>query len=138
MEPNVLALLGAYPEINNKLYDIRPKYNETHYGLRNDNDYCTKVDNYNLENPNNMFGTRNYFTDYAYHSKQLRKERSKCLIALPRKRVMAKHGKVVMPYLASNMPTKDFNSVKFEKDGNFSMILIEKIQFKLGDYEFLQ
>ena len=72
MEPNVFALLGAYPEIDHKRYELRSKYNETHYGLRNDNEYCTKVDNYNLANPKNMFETRNYFTDYPYHSKLMR------------------------------------------------------------------
>jgi len=71
MEPNILALLGAYPKIDNKVYEIFAKKNQAHYGIINDPDYCTKVDNYNLAHPENMLEQRNFFTDYPYGSKMI-------------------------------------------------------------------
>lgn len=38
------------------------------FGLFNDDDYCERVDYYNLGHPANLFEKKNFFTDYGPHS----------------------------------------------------------------------
>jgi len=68
---NPFNLLGAYPEV---LIQVpyrskfeKPAYHKINYGLVNDDDYCDKVDQFNFENPQNMFKKMNFFSDYTLH-----------------------------------------------------------------------
>jgi len=60
---NPFYILGGYSEINST-YQRRFSYDKPIYGLYNDDDYCEKVDAYNLAHPENMLEQRNFFTDF--------------------------------------------------------------------------
>lgn len=74
---NPLYLLGAYPDLTSAYKDLSnkfffgqiPNYSRPHYGLINEDDYCTRVDIYNLEHQENMFKQQTFFTDYHPVSK---------------------------------------------------------------------
>jgi len=67
-EENPFYLLGAYPEIELTVpYSdkVEKMINKVNYGIRNEDDYCERVDYYNLANPQNIFEKMNFLSDYA-------------------------------------------------------------------------
>jgi hypothetical protein len=63
-QSNPLYLLGAYQEIGIEYFNNKtPQYDKPNYELIHDEDYCFRVDSYNLANPENMFHRKNFFTD---------------------------------------------------------------------------
>jgi len=60
--PNPFKLLDAYPKVTKRI--AKNRYNQVHFGLKNEEDYCDRVDRYNLLHPENMFKEKNFFTDY--------------------------------------------------------------------------
>ena len=69
---NPFHLLGAYPQPKIQIpYEEdfeKTKYHKVNYALFNDEDYCEKVDYYNLVNPRNIFMKQNFFSDYSRDS----------------------------------------------------------------------
>jgi len=86
-ETNPFRVLGAYPKFKVQLAHTdkweKQTYNLVHYGIDNQDDYCERVDHYNLAHPENIFGNKNFFTDYGKGS-------------LPRNDVMYKIGNLFM------------------------------------------
>jgi len=84
---NPFNLLGAYPEVEIQVpYENKTeksKYHKVNYGFYNDDDYCERVDYYNLAHPENMFEKKHFFTDYARDT-------------VPRREVIPSIGKNVM------------------------------------------
>jgi len=97
--PNPFRVLGAYPEIPESFY--KPRYNITHFGLINEDDYCERVDMYNLLHPRNMFDEMNFFTDSSP-------------LMTPRAKVMSKIGKIIMPHMLRSMPEPMYRSKLFQ------------------------
>jgi hypothetical protein len=86
-DTNPFNLLGAYPTPQIPLpYEggfEKMKYDKFNYGIFNDDDYCERVDYYNLARPFNIFERKNFFTDYARDT-------------VPRHDIIPKIGRVVM------------------------------------------
>ena len=92
---NPFPMLGAYPDIDSSYQEI--KYDVPFRGLHSEQDYCERVDLYNIQNPDNMFKQKNFYTDFPkrcthtfiiIHPYQY--------IDLPRARVMDRIGTVLM------------------------------------------
>ena len=92
---NPFPMLGAYPDIDSSYQEI--KYDVPFRGLYSEQDYCERVDLYNIQNPDNMFKQKNFYTDFP----------KRCnntyitiypyqYIDLPRARVMDRIGTVLM------------------------------------------
>jgi len=66
-EINPHKLLGGYKKVPLAFYKDgspkRPNFNKANFHLIHDADYCDRVDMFNLENPENMFQEKNFFTD---------------------------------------------------------------------------
>jgi len=101
---NPFFLLGAYPRIGNEYFnsypDGRPYYHRYNYGLINDDDYCEIVDFYNLAHPENMFESKNFFTDYSR-------------TGLTRSNVIRKIGVDTMRQISRYMEREDFRSYQY-------------------------
>jgi len=73
---NIFEALGAYPEMAQKYLNTYPAYqtyfDQPDHALINDDDYCQKVDAFNLNHPENMFEQMNFFTDYFYGQEMAR------------------------------------------------------------------
>ena len=67
--------LGVYPELSKKHFNSYPQnkpfYNVPMYGLKHEEDYCTRVDLYNFLHPQNMMSNMVFFTDYSNESKKI-------------------------------------------------------------------
>lgn len=68
---NPFFKLGAYPEIKVALpyeHGYEQLVAQGNYGIQNEDDYCERVDYYNLANPENIFEKMNFFSDFAEDS----------------------------------------------------------------------
>ena len=101
---NVFSQLNIYENLTLNYFNddpiLRPNFSEPNMGLINDPDYCEMVDNYNYKNPSNILRRVNFITDYNPDG-------------LPRKDVMSKVGRVVVPEEVS----KDMNRTESRKVG---------------------
>ena len=68
-EHNPYKLLGGYKKVDLKYYKDgtlkQPNFDKANYHLIHDEDYCDRVDFYNLAHSDNMFQESNFFTDVA-------------------------------------------------------------------------
>jgi len=58
---NPFEILGAYRKIEHPY--VRPDYVNTMLGILRDDEYCSKVDKYHLENPESILKKTNFFTN---------------------------------------------------------------------------
>ena len=62
---NPFFMLGYYSDVINSYKETSvPLKKVTYYGLYKEDDYCPLVDMYNLQNPENMFSKKHFFTDH--------------------------------------------------------------------------
>jgi len=65
---NPFKVLGAY-ERDPIIHVPNPTYGRVHYGIHNERSYCEKVDLYNINHPEIMFGNEGtIFTDFGQRS----------------------------------------------------------------------
>jgi len=95
---NIFHLLGAYSE-RDTMY-VPERLQNFSLGIINDDNYCEAVDAYNLANPQNLLETKHFMTDYYENS-------------VPRAKVMAKIGEVVMKEIKWTMKEEDAKSRKY-------------------------
>lgn len=79
-ESNIFENLGAYQQLDVKYFNAYPNghplYSYPNMGLINDPSYCEIVDYYNLFNPENVFDSMNFFTDYHPEGNSTRPRRN--------------------------------------------------------------
>ncbi len=65
---SLLKQLKLYKTLPLEYYNddpiLKPNPQVPNMGLVNDDNYCEKVDDYNLRNPDNVFKQMNFVTDY--------------------------------------------------------------------------
>jgi len=67
---NPFKILGVYEEPSSHILD--PHYNDVHFGIQNNNDYCKLVDMVNLKGPGHLYSSKGFvFTDFSKNSKKL-------------------------------------------------------------------
>jgi len=85
---NPFYMLGAYEKIVVEIpFENKPeknKYDQVLYGYQNDDDYCERVDYYNLARPERIFNEKVFFTDYQANT-------------IPRRVVIPSIGRNVIP-----------------------------------------
>ena len=86
---NPFKVFGAYPEITSP-YVRNPEYNVSRFAIVRQEEYCDKVDFYNLDNQENIL-KRNYFTDYPTMSTITFLASTKPVISIPKKRGHERH-----------------------------------------------
>jgi hypothetical protein len=116
---NPLYLLGAYPEIGLTYFNNKtPQYDWPNYELIHEDDYCFRVDSYNLANPENMFHQMNFFTDLSPS-------------VAPRKSVMDKIGNVTMKGFSVASKQRDSIERKYHLDHTITSFFVNYASFHL-------
>lgn len=67
-EDNPFYMMGGYPEVQLKVPysdQLEKMSKKVNYGIINEDDYCERVDFYNLMHPENIFEKMNFLSDYA-------------------------------------------------------------------------
>jgi len=59
---NPFKFLNVYPEIQPPF--VRPQYNISQFALLHEDDYCERVDLYNLNHPQNVFENKIFYSNY--------------------------------------------------------------------------
>eukprot|EP00331_Platyophrya_macrostoma_P007233 CAMPEP_0176415902 /NCGR_PEP_ID=MMETSP0127-20121128/6055_1 /TAXON_ID=938130 /ORGANISM="Platyophrya macrostoma, Strain WH" /LENGTH=673 /DNA_ID=CAMNT_0017795931 /DNA_START=6 /DNA_END=2027 /DNA_ORIENTATION=- len=119
-EANIFETLGAYEPIGIKYFNAfpngHPLYTYPNMGLVNDPSYCEVVDYYNLFNPENVFDSMNFFSDYHPEG-------------LVRVNVMTKIGVDTMPEVSKDMARKDFYVKKWPLSVKATVFFTKKVTF---------
>eukprot|EP00331_Platyophrya_macrostoma_P001747 CAMPEP_0176421250 /NCGR_PEP_ID=MMETSP0127-20121128/9062_1 /TAXON_ID=938130 /ORGANISM="Platyophrya macrostoma, Strain WH" /LENGTH=699 /DNA_ID=CAMNT_0017801945 /DNA_START=20 /DNA_END=2119 /DNA_ORIENTATION=- len=119
-EVNVFEQLGAYEPLEIKYFNAfpngHPLYSYPNMGLINDPNYCEVVDYYNLFNPENVFDSMNFFSDYHPEG-------------LVRVNVMSKIGVDTMPEVSKDMARKDFYVKQWPLSVKSTIFFTKKVTF---------
>jgi len=114
--------LGVYPELSKKHFNSYPQnkpfYNVPMYGLKHEEDYCTRVDLYNFLHPQNMMSNMVFFTDYSNE-------------ILPKRDVVEKIGKNAMPMITQDMKKQIYNSRTYSLDPTITTFFTKRVDLHL-------
>ena len=69
---HTLRKLDVYQEISDEFYELyhnpRPQYDQPYLGLKQDDEYCSKVWAYVVDHPDSVFDEKNFFSEYIHDS----------------------------------------------------------------------